>query len=129
MLKDDYAKVGVPMLPVIVGEAKTAEQIWWYTLLLVPTTGLLVYPLGASGAIYGLTALGLGIVLIQKVRDLLADPIDKGAAKSLFKFSILYMMLLCSAIVVDSLPAVHNLDVQIATQLLTEAQSLLGFLP
>jgi heme o synthase len=129
MLKDDYAKVGIPMLPVIVGEAKTAEQIWWYTLLLVPTTGLLVYPLGASGAIYGITALVLGIMLIQKVRDLLANPIDKGVAKSLFKFSILYMMLLCSAIVIDSLPIIHHLDAQIATQLLTGAQFLLGLLP
>jgi heme o synthase len=129
MLKDDYAKVGVPMLPVIVGEAKTAEQIWWYTLLLVPTTGLLVYPLGASGALYGLVALALGIMLIQKVQDLLNNPTDKGVAKSLFKFSILYMMLLCTAIVVDSLPAVHALDTQIAAQLFTEAQSLLGLLP
>lgn len=129
MLKDDYAKVGIPMLPVLVGEAKTAEQIWWYTLLLIPTTGLLVYPLGAAGAIYGVTALGLGIMLIQKVRDLLANPADKGVAKSLFKFSILYMMVLCSAIVVDSLPLVHQFDTQIASQLLTGAQSLLGFLP
>ncbi len=129
MLKDDYAKVGIPMLPVLVGEAKTAEQIWWYTLLLVPTTGLLVYPLGVSGAIYGLVALTLGIMLIQKVQDLLENPTDKGVAKSLFKFSILYMMVLCSAIVIDSLPVVHQLDTQIATRLMTGAQALLGFLP
>ncbi len=129
MLKDDYAKVGIPMLPVLVGEAKTAEQIWWYTLVLIPTTGLLVYPLGASGAIYGVSALGLGMMLVRKVRDLLANPTDQGVAKSLFKFSILYMMLLCSAIVVDSLPLVHQFDAQIATRLGIGAQSLLGFLP
>jgi heme o synthase len=109
MLKDDYAKVGVPMLPVVAGEAETAKQIWYYSLLLVPLSGLLVYPLGISGALYGSIALLLGIMLLQKVQILRADPMDKVKAKSLFKFSILYMMLLCTAIVVDSLPAVHSL--------------------
>lgn len=129
MLKDDYAKVGIPMLPVVVGEAQTAQQIWWYTLILVPITGLLVYPLGASGAIYGITAAGLGWLLIQKVYALLAAPTDRDLAKSLFKFSILYLMLLCTAIVIDSLPVMHQLDTLIATQLWTGAQALLGLLP
>jgi heme o synthase len=108
MLKDDYAKVGVPMLPVVVGEAETVTQIWYYSLLLLPLSGLLVYPLGICGALYGSIALFLGIMLLQKVQILRADPLDKIKAKSLFKFSILYMMLLCTAIVVDSLPAVHT---------------------
>ncbi len=108
MLKDDYAKVGVPMLPVVVGEAETVTQIWYYSLLLLPLSGLLVYPLGICGALYGAIALLLGIMLLQKVQILRADPLDKTKAKSLFKFSILYMMLLCTAIVVDSLPAVHT---------------------
>jgi heme o synthase len=41
MIKDDYAKVGIPMLPVVEGEVATAQQIWIYTLLLIPTTLLL----------------------------------------------------------------------------------------
>jgi heme o synthase len=109
MLKDDYAKVGIPMLPVVAGEAETAQQIWYYSLALVPLTGLLIYPLGVSGALYGVVALVLGVLLLQKVLVLKEDPTDRTKAKSLFKFSILYMMLLCTAIVIDSLPASRHL--------------------
>jgi heme o synthase len=108
MIKDDYAKVGIPMLPVIVGEAATAKQIWIYTLLLIPITLSLVYPLGAAGAIYGLLALGLGSIFVYKAWQLLQAPTEKKVAKSMFKYSILYMMLLCTAIVIDSLPHTHQ---------------------
>jgi heme o synthase len=108
MIKDDYAKVGIPMLPVIVGEAETAKQIWLYTLLLVPTTLSLVYPLGVSGAVYAIAASVLGVIFLRKAWQLFQDPTDKQLAKSTFKYSILYMMLLCTAIVVDSLPAVRG---------------------
>ena len=104
MLKDDYAKVGVPMLPVVVGEAATAKQIWLYTLLLIPTTLLLIYPLGGAGIVYAIAAVGLGGVFVYEAWKLLQAPTDKSVAKSMFKFSILYMMLLCTAIVIDSLP-------------------------
>lgn len=109
MIKDDYAKVGIPMLPVIVGEAATAKQIWIYTLLLIPTTLSLVYPLGAAGVVYGISALGLGGIFVWKAWQLLQAPTEKPAAKSMFKYSILYMMLLCTAIVVDSLPQTQNM--------------------
>jgi heme o synthase len=108
MLKDDYAKVGIPMLPVVVGETQTVHQIWYYSLLLLPLSLLLVYPLGICGVFYGAIALLLGLLLLQKVQLLRAEPSDQGKAKSLFKFSILYMMLLCTAIVLDSLPAIHT---------------------
>ena len=104
MLKDDYAKVGVPMLPVVVGEAATAKQIWIYTLLLIPTTLLLMYPLGGAGIVYGISAVGLGGIFVHEAWKLLQAPTDKTVAKSMFKFSILYMMLLCTSIVIDSLP-------------------------
>ncbi len=108
MIKDDYAKVGIPMLPTIVGEAATVKQIWIYTLLLMPTTLALVYPLGVAGAIYGVVAVGLGAIFVRKAWQLLQAPTDKQTAKSMFKYSILYMMLLCTAIVIDSLPQVHH---------------------
>ncbi len=108
MIKDDYAKVGIPMLPVVAGEAETVKQMWIYTLLLIPTTLLLVYPLGVSGAFYGISAVGLGGIFVREAWRLLQVPTDKGVAKSMFKYSILYMMLLCTAIVVDSLPQTHN---------------------
>ena len=104
MLKDDYAKVGIPMLPVVVGEAATAKQIWIYTLLLIPTTLLLMYPFGGAGIVYGISAVGLGGIFVYEAWKLLQAPTDKTVAKSMFKYSILYMMLLCTSIVIDSLP-------------------------
>jgi protoheme IX farnesyltransferase len=46
VIQDDYAKVGVPMLPVIAGDEATAKQIWAYTLVLVPITLLMTLPWG-----------------------------------------------------------------------------------
>jgi heme o synthase len=109
MIQDDYAKVGVPMMPVVNGDAPTARQILVYTLLLVPTTLLLVYPLGVLGSVYGLTAVILGGLFVRKAWDLVQMPADKEQARSLFKFSILYMMLLCTAMCIDSLPLTHAL--------------------
>jgi heme o synthase len=103
MIKDDYAQVGVPMLPVVEGEETTVKQIWIYTLLLVPFTLLLIYPLGSTGIIYGVFALGLGGVFIHKAWKLKQSFKDKQLARSMFKYSILYMMLLCTGIVIDSL--------------------------
>ena len=109
MIREDYAKVGVPMLPVVAGSEVTTRQIWLYTLLLVPATLLLVYPMHVSGAVYAAIALVLGGRLIQKAWSLLQKPSDKGLARSLFLYSILYMMLLCAGMVIDSLPITHQL--------------------
>lgn len=109
MIRDDYASVGVPMLPVVAGEVTTTRQIWFYTLLVVPASLLLIYPLGVSGVIYGGVALLLGSIFLKKAWRLLQAPGDKQLARSLFKYSILYMMLLCTGIVVDSLPITHQL--------------------
>jgi heme o synthase len=109
MIKDDYAKVGIPMLPVIEGTTATVKQIWYYTLLTVFATVLLVYPLGASGILYGAIAVILGGLFIHKSWRLLQNPEDSAVAKELFLFSISYMMLLCLGMVVDSLPVTHNL--------------------
>ncbi|MGK7897240.1 MAG: heme o synthase [Xenococcus sp. (in: cyanobacteria)] len=109
MIKDDYAQVGVPMLPVVEGEESTANQIWIYSLLTVPFSLLLVFPLGISGLFYGAIAVYLGYNLLRKSWQLKQEPTDKQLARSLFKFSILYMMLLCAAMVVDSLPMIHDL--------------------
>jgi len=109
MIKDDYAQVNVPMLPVIKGEEITVKQIWYYTLLVIPFTLLLVYPLGVSGAIYGLIAIILGGIFLQKAWQLKQAPTDRNLAKDLFKYSIFYMMLLCTAMVLDSLPFTNQL--------------------
>ena len=109
VIQDDYAKVGVPMLPVIVGDEATAKQIWAYTLLLVPITLLMTVPLHATGWVYSAIALYLGWIFIKKAWLLLQAPSDRDQAKSLFKYSILYMMALSAGMVIDSLPITKSL--------------------
>ena len=108
MLKDDYAQVDVPMMPVVEGEESTVHQIWLYTLLVIPCTFLLIYSTETLGFLYGISALILGVMFAQKTWLLKQNPLDKSLARSLFKFSILYLMLLCAAMVVDSLPITHK---------------------
>ena len=117
MIRDDYAKVGVPMLPVVAGNVATVQQIWLYTLLLIPATFLLIYPLHATGLVYGFVASVLGSIFIRKAWLLRQNPDCKTRARSLFLYSILYMMLLCAGMVVDSLPITHQLVSALATSL------------
>lgn len=119
MIRDDYAKVGVPMLPVVVGNKQTTKQIWLYSLILIPATFTLIYPLNVSGLVYGVIAAILAIVFIQKAWALLQNPDSKEIAKSLFLYSIIYMMLLCAGMIIDSLPIVHHLSNAIATNIQT----------
>jgi protoheme IX farnesyltransferase len=107
MISEDYAEVGVPMLPVIEGAQETVKQIWIYTLITVVFSLVFVYPLHSLGLIYLLFALILGTFFTIKAWQLQQNPEDKQLAKSMFKYSILYMMLLCTGIVLDSLT--HNL--------------------
>ncbi|MEB3219596.1 MAG: heme o synthase [Nostocales cyanobacterium 94392] len=108
MIRDDYAKVGVPMLPVVAGEEATVWQIWLYTLVTVAATFVLVYPLHSAGIIYTIIALCLGAVFISKAWQLLQNPQDRSLAKGMFLYSISYMMLLCLGMVIDSLPISHR---------------------
>lgn len=114
MIRDDYAKVGVPMLPVVKGDAPTAQQIWIYTLVLVPFTLLLVYPMQTLGLVYAAIALILGAIFISKAHTLRQEPSNRDLARSLFKYSILYMMLLCTGMAIDSLPATQSLMASLA---------------
>ncbi len=118
-IRDEYAEVGVPMLPVIEGDEETAKQIWVYTLLMLPATFVLVYPLGVCGAVYSIGAVGLGWIFIRKAWQLLQAPSDRDRAKSLFKYSIYYLMLLCLGMVVDSLPVVKGAIEAIAANIAT----------
>jgi len=109
MIRDDYAKVGIPMLPVIFGDKETVRQIWLYSVITVTATILLFYPLRATGIVYVAIALSLGSVFIHKAWRLLQQPEDRTVAKQLFLYSISYMMLLCLGMVIDSLPITHHL--------------------
>lgn len=119
MIKDDYAQVAVPMLPVVEGEETTVKQIWLYTLLVVPCTLLLFYPLGTLGLVYSSIAFVLGAIFLRKAWQLKQAPYDKPLARSMFKYSILYMMILCTGIVVDSLPLTHQVTQQLIASILS----------
>jgi protoheme IX farnesyltransferase len=104
MIQDDYAKVSVPMLPVVAGNETTARQIFAYTIILIPVTLLLSYPLQATNWLYSVMAIVLGSSFVHKAWLLMKSPSDLELARSLFKYSIIYMMLLSVAIVVACLP-------------------------
>jgi protoheme IX farnesyltransferase len=131
LIREDYAKVGVPMLPVVVGNEPTARQIFYYTLILLPVTLLLVYPLHVMGAVYCGIALLLGSVFVQKAWQLMQAPSDLQVARSVFKYSILYLMLLCAGMGLDSLPFTHEFVSVVAGNLRTIAanvQTMVGSL-
>ncbi|MEM8721476.1 MAG: heme o synthase [Cyanobacteria bacterium P01_G01_bin.39] len=109
MIKEDYAEVGVPMLPVVKGEAETVKQIWLYSLLVVPSSLLIMYPIGNLSILYGAIALYLGYKFLVKAWALKQDPTNNQLARGMFKYSIFYMMLLCVAMIVDTLPITHQL--------------------
>lgn len=122
MIREDYATVGVPMLPVVEGNEPTARQIFYYTLALIPITLLLIFPLHVMGSVYGAIALLLGGFFAYKAWKLMQTPNDLQMARSVFKYSILYLMLLCAGMALDSLPVTH----QLTTALSSNLQSLVS---
>jgi protoheme IX farnesyltransferase len=98
---DDYARAGVPMLPVVGGSAKTVRQILTYSALLVPAS-VLPCVLGFAGAIYGATVVVSGTVFIALATRLSRSRgADRRAAHRLFVFSISYLFLLFAALLAD----------------------------
>jgi protoheme IX farnesyltransferase len=98
----DYAAAGVPMLPVVRGEAETARQIVIYSLLLVGVS-LLLWPAAGMGLIYVAAAVGLGALFVVYALRLRRDAGDGRAAIGLFRYSISYLTLLFAAVAIDSL--------------------------
>ena len=104
---DDYARAGVPMLPVVAGHDETRRQILIYTLILAPV-GLAPSFFGFAGLIYGVTALICGAVMLQlawRVYRDRAGPAAASAARKLFAFSLLYVFVLFAALLADNLLA------------------------
>ena len=104
LLKDDYQSVGIPMLPVVKGKRVTKNQIMIYAIVLF-LVSLLPYILSYSGLFYLSSALILNIYFCYLSFRLLRSDDSKhsGFAPKLFKFSILYLYLMFSSLVVDSL--------------------------
>ena len=97
--KEDYARAGVPMMPVVAGERATILQMVVYTWLTVACS-LGLWFVGSSGWLYLLVAAGLGAVFIWRAHALLATPSEVGS-KKLFVFSIFYLLGLFLAIFLD----------------------------
>ena len=108
-VKTDYAKVGIPMLPVVAGEKATRRQIVAYSVLLLPLT---LFPMaipaaaGGTGRIYGVAALVLSAVFLALairvgLRTRSGDEDTMKPEKQLFGYSVLYLFALFAALVVD----------------------------
>lgn len=98
--KEEYAKVGIPMLPVTHGEAYTRLNILLYTILLAVIT-VVPYLTGMSGIIYLLTALVLDAVFLYHAIQMMRHPNDLDWAMRTFKFSITYLGFLFAALLID----------------------------
>ena len=107
----DYAKAGVPMMPVVAGQQATKRQMLVYTLLLTPIA-LVPAWLGVAGLIYAAVAIGLNAafifhaIAVLRERDV-AHGAGKGshrAAKAMFGFSLMYLFGHFAALVLDRAP-------------------------
>jgi heme o synthase len=98
--RDEYAKAGIPMLPVAYSTEFTRLHILLYTILLVLVT-LLPYLTGMSGLIYLFVALVLGAVFLQRTLQLKMREHDARLPMQTFAFSIKYLALLFAGLLVD----------------------------
>jgi len=102
---EDYARAGVPMLPVVAGERETRRQILLYTLVLAPL-GVAPWLIGFAGLVYGVVAIATGAVMLLLAIRVMTDRADR-AAKHLFAFSILYLFLLFAFLLIDRAVGMH----------------------
>jgi len=102
---DDYARAGIPMLPVVAGHDETRRQILLYTLVLAPA-GLAPTLFGFAGLLYGAVALICGAMMVMLAWRVYRDrtgPAAASAAGKLFAFSLLYVFVLFAALAADNL--------------------------
>ena len=98
--KREYGRAGVPMAPNVWGERETIDQMFWYTLILLPLT-LLPSVTGAFGLVYFVCALVLGLTLLAGVVRVRRAKEWAMPAWSVYKFSLVYLALLFVAMAVD----------------------------
>src|SRR4051812_12338094 len=97
----DYGRAGVPMAPLVWGERETKRQMVWYTMILVPIT-LLPFAFGALGLFYLISAAVLGALFVADVVRVTRATEWAKPAWRLYKFSLLYLALLFTAMVIDA---------------------------
>ena len=105
-VRTDYAAAGVPMLPVVAGNAVTRRHILLYTLPMV-AAAIAPWPMGLTGWIYGGTAVVLNAAFLWLAVavsiNTASEPAAMAPEKRLFKSSILYLFILFGALVADRL--------------------------
>jgi protoheme IX farnesyltransferase len=102
---EEYARAGIPMLPVVAGRAETRRQILLYSIILAPV-GASPWLLGYAGLLYGVTAIVAGAAMIGlSLHIMVLGDEDKGlrAAKRLFGVSILCLFVLFAVLLIDHL--------------------------
>jgi heme o synthase len=97
----EYAAAGVPMLPVVRGQAQTVRSILRYSLVLVAST-LLLWPVAGMGAVYVVAAAALGAGFVRHAVRLRRSA-SPALAMGMFRFSISYLALLFAAVALDRL--------------------------
>ncbi len=99
LASEDYARAGVPMMPVVRGHDETRKQIFIYTVLLVPLT-IAFYVIDFTGLIFLISGLALAGIFLQKAWKLLKDK-SRESARDVFFYSIFYLALLFVALLID----------------------------
>ena len=97
--RGEYARAGVPMLPVVAGERHTKWQMLAYTAVLLPVS-LLPWMLGTAGLWYAATALVCGALFLASAVAVLRDETMR-SARAMFGFSIFYLFALVAALIAD----------------------------
>jgi len=100
---DEYARAGVPMLPVVAGKAATTRHILIYSALLAPVSAL-PWLLGFAGLVYGVTVIFCGGIFVGLALRLYGSSnADRKAAHRLFAFSIAYLFLVFAALLIGGI--------------------------
>jgi len=103
-VRSDYAAAGIPMLPVVAGIESTRRHIFIYTLPMA-AAAVAPWPLGLTGAVYGVCAAVLSFVFLvlaaRVAASRTADPAKMDAEKHLFAFSVFYLFALFAVLVAD----------------------------
>lgn len=100
---EEYARAGIPMLPVVAGERETRRQILLYSILMAPV-GALPYLLGYTSALYGAVSVVSGVMFVMaafRLRNAAEGEVTRRAARKMFGFSILYLGLLFAVLLID----------------------------
>ena len=104
-VKSDYAKAGIPMMPVVAGEKSTRRQILAYCVVLLPLSAAPWF-IGGTGPVYGIAALALSAAFLALAvpvafRERAGEQDRMKPEKRLFAFSVLYLFALFAALVMD----------------------------